>query len=108
MDANLALIGQCLLFFAVFHLIFFPAYYRDVSKVGVPFLLSSVVLGVLVIADIVLTYAQPFFRDVLDTPDPEHLGAKLLFALGCLLIYLLLTLLALRISQRRFLRLDIR
>ena len=108
MDANLALIGQCFLLYGLFHLIFFPAHYRDVSKVGLPFLLAAIAQGIVILADIVLSYTLPLFRDVLDTPDPQHLSAKLLFCAGSLLFYVLATVLALRLAQRNFLRLDIR
>lgn len=108
MDANIALIGQGFLCYGLFHLVFFPLHYRDVSKVGGPFVAASVALGLLILADIVLSYTVPLFRDVLDSPDPAHTGAKLLFCLLCLVFDSLATLLALRLSQRRFEKLDIR
>ena len=108
MDANLALIGEGFLFFGLYHLVFFPNYYRDVNKVGLSFIKGCVFAAVYVIADIVLCYTVPLFRDVLDTPDPRHLGTKLIFLGASVLLYLLMTLLALRISQRRFEAQDIR
>ena len=71
-------------------------------------LIQSAALFLLITADVVMSYALPFWRDVLDTPDPAHLGAKLIFLLSCVVFYLIATLLALRFSQRRFLKLDIR
>ena len=108
MDANLALAGEGLLMFGVFNLVFYPDHYRDVSRVGVPFFKASVVLFLIVTADIVCTYAVPLFRDVLDTPDPQNLGAKLVFDGVCLLCYAGLTFLSLRLSQARFQKQDIR
>ena len=108
MDANLALLGEGFLFFGLYHLVFFPSYYRDVNKVGVSFVKGAVFAAVFVAADIVGCYAVPFMRDVLDTPDPQHRGAKLVFLAVSVLVYAAGTLLALRISQRRFERLDIR
>lgn len=108
MDANLALIGEGLLFFGLYHLIFFPGYYRDVSKVGINFVKGSVFAGIFVAAEIVACYTLPLFRDVLDTPDPQHAGAKLAFVAVGALVYILGTLLALRLSQRRFEAQDIR
>ena len=43
MPANLALIGFSLVTFALFNAVFFPLYYRDPSKVGIPFLIACVV-----------------------------------------------------------------
>ena len=108
MNANLSLLGEGFLFYGVFHLVFFPSYYKNVEKVGISFLKSSAALFILVILDIVCSYALPFSRDVLDTPDPAHMGEKLVFLLCCLLIGIVLTFAAWRISQRRFQKQDIR
>ena len=108
MDANLALLGECFLFYGVFHLVFFPSYYRDVDKVGASFVKSAVVSSLLVLADIVLCYTVPLFRDRLDTPDPQSLPDKLLFLLLCMIFYAVGSFLALRLSQSRFEKLDIR
>ncbi|MBR4425535.1 MAG: ABC-2 transporter permease [Oscillospiraceae bacterium] len=108
MDANLALIGEGFLFYAAFHLSFFPSYYRDVTRVGVSFVKSSVLLGLMVTAEIVACYAVPFWRDTLDRPDPEHFPAKLVFLGLCALCYALASFASLRVSQRRFARLDLR
>ena len=108
MDANLALIAEGFLFFGVYHLVFFPSYYRDVDRVGVSFVKSAVALGVLAVLEIVCCYALPFWRDRLDTPDPQQLGAKCVFFAVCLVFYLGATALAYRSSLRRFERLDLK
>ena len=108
MEANIVLLGEGLLLYGVFHLIFFPLHYRDTSRVGLPFLFASAAVFLLITADVVLSYAFPFWRDVLDTPDPTQLRVKLLFDLGCAVFYALATFLSLRVSQKRFLTLDIR
>ena len=108
MDANLALIGEGFLFFGLYHLVFFPSYYRDVNKVGMSFVKGAVFAALFVIADIVCCYTLPPVRDVLDTPDPLHLGAKLAFLAVSIAVYAAATLLALRISQRCFEAQDIR
>lgn len=107
MDANLALLGDGLLVFALFNAIFFPAYYRDVRKVGVPFVKASAALLLFVGADIVCTYAVPFVRDTLDTLDPAHLPEKAVFTAACALIYILATVLSRRLSVKRFEKLDL-
>lgn len=108
MDANLALLAEGFLFFGLYHLVFFPSYYRDVSKVGTSFVKGAVFTALFVTADVVCSYAVRFVRDVLDTPDPQHVGAKLVFLAASALVYLLATLGALRLSQARFEKLDIR
>ena len=108
MDANLALIGEGFLFFALYHVIFFPGYYRDVNRVGVNFVKASAVSFLFIAVDIVLCYTVPLFRDRLDTPLWQHTGEKLVFTLICALLYALLTFLALRMSQKRLEKQDIR
>ncbi len=78
------------------------------SKVGTSFVKGAVFTALFVTADVVCSYAVPFVRDVLDTPDPQHVGAKLVFLAASALVYLLATLGALRLSQARFEKLDIR
>lgn len=107
MDANLALLGDGFLVFALFNLIFFPAWYKDVRKIGVPFLLACAAVFLYIILGIAGTYVIPFVRDTLDTPDPAHLTAKAAFTGGCLAVYLAFTFLAFRLSCKRFGRQDL-
>lgn len=108
MAANLALIGEGFLYFGVFHLVFLPAYFKNTDRVGSAFVRSSIAGFFLVILEIAATYAVPFVRDGLDTPDPEHMGVKLAFTLACAFFYATVTFLAWRMAQRRFESLDIR
>ena len=107
MDANIALLGEGLLVFAIFHLVFFPAWYRDIRKVGLPFVLSGIAVFLYIVLAIAATWTVPFVRDRLDTPDPAFLGDKLLFVLCAAAVYALATGLALRISVKRFEKLDL-
>ena len=108
MEANIVLIGEGLFLFGVFNLIFYTGHFKDVSRIGVPFLIGSTVVFLLITADVILTYALPFWRDVLDTPDPQNIGAKLGFDAVCLGLFAVMTLVSLRMSRKRFEKLDIR
>lgn len=107
MDANLALLGEGLLMFGVFNRVFFGRYYRDVSRVGAPFLLSSLLLFLLVAAEVTATYAVPFVRDVLDTPDPAHLPEKAAFCAVCLALFIGLSIRTVACGTRRLAQQDI-
>ena len=107
MDANVALLGDGLILFSLFNLIFFPSWYRDISKVGKPFLLGSTAVFLYIVAGIVATYAVPFVRDALDTPDPAHLGEKLLFLAVAAVCFIACSILTVRLSVRRFEQLDL-
>lgn len=107
MDANVALFALALVELGLFNLVFFPAYYRDVRKVGAAFVKgAAAVFGCIVLGEVAV-HAIPWVRDVLDTPDPLHLPAKLAaLALGAA-VFAVLTLLARRLAIRRFERVDL-
>ena len=106
MDANIALLGEGFIVFGLFNLLFFPNWYRNINKVGVPFLLASVAVFVYIVLAIVSTYAIPFVRDCLDTQDPAFLKEKLLFIAAALLLFLCAMWLSMKASVKRFERVD--
>ena len=107
MDANIALLGEGFIVFGLFNLIFFPRWYKDINKVGVPFLLASVAVFVYIMIAIVSTYAVPFVRDCLDTQDPAHIAEKLLFVGVAALLFACSAWLTVQLSVRRFERVDL-
>ncbi len=107
MDANVALFGLSLLLFGLFNVIFFPRYYKNPAKVGKPFVIGSIAVFLYIVAAEGCTYVVPFFRDVLDTPDPLHMPAKLAVLAAGLAVFAALTALAYRVSAKRFEALDL-
>lgn len=107
MDANIAFFGLSLVLFGLFNILFFTSYYKSPAKVGKAFVWSSTVVFLFITVEIVLDHALPFFRDVLDTPDPLYLGAKLAVLLIGALSFVLLSFLADRVSARRIMALDL-
>lgn len=108
MDANPVLLGQGFVLFGLFNLVFFTSYYKDVSKVGVPFVIACVVSFALVAVDICLCYALPYVRDVLDTPGFSHLTQKAVCLLLGAAVYAVLTLITFKISAKRMLVQDVK
>ena len=88
LDAGLVLIGEGMLIFALFNMVFFPIYYRDINKPGKAFGFAAAAVFAWIILEVVATYAVPFFRDVLDRPDPYYMKEKALFTFGCLALFL--------------------
>ena len=82
MEANAAFFGLSLLLLGVYHAVFFTRYYRAPQKVGVAFAVSSTVVFLVILALEICAHVLPFFREVLDTPDPQHLPEKLI-VLAC-------------------------
>ena len=107
LDAGLALIGEGFIVFAIFNMIFFPVYYRDVNKPGKAFMAASAAVFAWIILEVVGTYAIPFFRDVLDQPDPRYMSDKALFTLGGLALFLGGTAWSIQASEKRFMELDL-
>ena len=107
MDAGLALIGEGMIIFGLFNMIFFPLYYRDINKPGKAFLFASAAVFLWIILEVVSTYTVPFFRDVLDQPDPRNMSDKALFTLGGLALFLAGTAWSIRTSVKRFEELDL-
>jgi hypothetical protein len=107
MDANVAFFGLSLLMLGLFNVIFFIGYYKNPSKVGKPLIVGSTVAFLYIVLVEGCTYVVPFFRDVLDTPDPQFLPAKLAVLGAGLAAFTALTLAAFRISAARFEVLDL-
>ena len=107
MDVNLALFGLSLGLLGLFNLLFLPRLYKNPASVGKPFLVVTAFVFVYILAAEASCFAVPFFRDVLDTPDPQHLGAKLaVLALGAA-AFILLTWLGVRKAEKIFEKVDL-
>jgi hypothetical protein len=107
LDAGLALIGDGMIIFAIFNLIFFPIYYKDINKPGKAFVIAASAVFAWIIFEIVATYTIPFFQYVLDTEDPQNMSEKGLFTLAGLGLFLAGTARSIQISAKRFEKLDL-
>ena len=107
LNAGIALIGEALILFALFNMIFFPIYYTDINKPGKAFLFASAAMFLWIILEIIGKYTIPFYRDVLDQPDPRCLTDKLLFTLGGLALFAAGTAWSIRTSAKKFDALDL-
>lgn len=102
LDAGLALIGEGMIVFALFNMVFFPCYYRDISKPGKAFAIAAAAVFAWIILEIVATYTVPFFRDYLDRPDPQHMGEKALFTFAGLALLVSGTVWSIKTSVKKF------
>lgn len=107
LDANLAFLGAAFLMCGLYNLLFFPGYYRAPAKVGKAYVLASTVMMLYIIVVEGLTHIAPFFRDVLDTPDPQHLAVKLTVLAFGAFSFSVFTWIAYRVSAKRFEALDL-
>ena len=102
LDAGLALIGEGMIIFALFNMIFFPMYYRDINKSGKAFMLAAAAVFLWIILEVVGSYTVPFVRDVLDQPDPRNMSDKALFTFGGLALFIAGTARSIQASAKRF------
>lgn len=107
MDANVALFGSVLVMLGLFNLTFFPLYYRDPSRVGVPFILGSLAEAAYMVLAELSTHDVPFVQRYLDTPDPAYMGAKLCVLAAGVLLFVGITILASHLSERYFEKIDL-
>lgn len=107
MDANIAFFGLSLIMLGVYNYMFFTKYYRAPDKVGSAFTFCAIIYFVMVCVAEACSFAIPFVRDRLDTPDPMFIMEKLVtLALG-LVVFALLTIVGYRKARDEFERLDI-
>ena len=102
LDANIALNGIGLLIFGVFNIVFFIPYFTHPTKIGIPFLISSILTFVIIGSSVTLATAVPAYQTYIDTPDHSYVGYKLIVVAVGLIVYIVLTLLAVKISCKRF------
>ena len=107
LDAGIAIIGDGMLIFAIFNMVFFPIYYRDINKPGKAFGFAASAVFAWIVFEVIATYAVPFFRDVLDTQDPLYMSEKGLFTLGALALLLGGTAWSIQRSAKRFETVDL-
>ena len=105
--ANLAFLGYGALLAGAFNLIFFPLYYRNPEKVGVPFVLAGGAQFILIALLTTFRFTVPLFRDVLNLPDPVNMGAKACAFAVCVIFYACAAILSVRLSAKRFDRVDL-
>ena len=105
--ANIAFLGNGALVLGIFNIVFFPLYFKDPNKVGLPFLFAGLAQFFVIAALIVLRFAVPLWRDVLTAPDPQNIGAKLAVMFVGLALYALLTALGMIVSCKRFSEVDL-
>ena len=109
MAPNLVLLGIYLLMYGTFNYFFLTGHYKDVSKVGKPFLLGSIltflfvaVEEIIMIAQVVMRQSNPDAKLFLDSMDGASLIRQLPIFLACILIYILLNIACYKVSVKRF------
>ena len=106
-EANAAFFGLVLVMYALFNLLFLPAFYRPGYRVGRAFLFAGAAVLVYIVAAELLVQCVPALKASLDTFDPATRGTRLFVLLLGAGLYAAGSLLACRLSERRFARVDL-
>ena len=106
-EANAAFFGLVLVMYALFNLLFLPAFYRTGNRVGRAFLFAGAAVLVYIVAAELLVQCVPVLKASLDTFDPATRGTRLFVLLLGAGLYAAGSLLACRLSERRFARVDL-
>lgn len=104
-DATVAWYGFGLIIYAVFDLVFFPAFYKSGYKVGKSFILAAIPMLMLMIAVEGSVHIPVLFW--LDSYKPEYLLLQLPILLFGILCYAVFVTLAYRMSVKRFEKVDL-
>ncbi len=106
-SANLALVGNGALILGIFNLIFFPTYFKNPDKVGIPFVVSAVVVFMVIAIFIVLRWVTPLYSITLNGSNSENTLAKFLALVIGITAYALLTFASCKLSVKNFLKVDL-
>ncbi|MEA4832651.1 hypothetical protein SDC9_139328 [bioreactor metagenome] len=107
MDANIAFFGISLIIIGIFNFAFFRRYYSSPDKTGKAFVWASIIEFICITIFETCAHVIPFFKNELDTPDPENLTQKLIVLSGGIIIFMALTISAYKISVKAFEKLDL-
>ncbi len=105
LDANVALFAVAFILFAVFNIMFLPSFYRTGYKVGVSFLKASLCVALVVICDVLLPHVPGFAW--LDGTDKASCLRQLPILAVCAAVYAIATLLAYKLSAKRYEKVDL-
>lgn len=102
LPANLFLVGFGFIVFGVFNAVFYPLYFKNPLKVGVPFIVACIPAGIIIVALEALPYFPFSWCAMLATVGLSNLAAQLVgLAIG-FMVFVVGSLLAMRLAARAF------
>lgn len=107
MEANAALFGLALIMFGIFNIIFLPGFYKTAYKTGTPYLLSCTAMTIFAIIAEVIIQLTPGVKTALDTVNPAYVPQQLAVLGIGVIVFAVLTLIARKMSIKRFEELDL-
>ena len=102
MPANLFLVGFGMVIFGVFNAAFYPLYYRNPMKVGVPFMVACLPAAVVLVTLEALPYLPFPWCVMFATVGMEGIGVQLIGLAAGAVVFVLGSLLAMHLATRTF------
>ena len=106
-SANIVLVGNGAILLGIFNLIFFPRYFKKPDKIGVPFVIGTVVIFLLISVFIALRWVTPLYSTTLNGLNSENTGAKLVALVIGIAVYAILSTVSCNLSMENFQRIDV-
>ena len=105
-SANIVLVGNGAILLGIFNLIFFPRYFKQPDKIGVPFVIGAIVVFLMIGVFIVLRWATPLYSITLNGLNTVNTGAKAVALITGLVVYIILSAISCKLSMSHFQRYD--
>ena len=105
-SANLALIANGAIILAVFNLIFFPLVFKNPNKVGLPFVISVIIVFFIIGIFIILRFTTSLYGEILNGVNNINSTEKIIYLLISLLMYILFSIISAIISSKQFSKID--
>lgn len=102
MPANVALLGFSLATFGIFNLAFFPLYFGNPAKIGVPFIIACIPTTLFAVAFEAVPFIPAEACALISMPGFESLVPQLAVLLVGAVIFVVLSALAIKLASRAF------
>ena len=106
-SANIVLVGNGAILLGIFNLIFFPRYFKQPDKIGVPFVIGAIVVFLMIGVFIVLRWATPLYSITLNGLNTVNTGAKATALIIEFIVYIILSAISCKLSMKYFQRVDL-
>jgi hypothetical protein len=107
MNTNFAFFGFVLVIYGLFNLVFLPGFYKTAYKIGVPMILGIIVDSVFALAVTAAVLGVPALNAALNGLGAANLPGQLPVLFAGIALFVLLTLVAYRVSAKRFETVDL-
>jgi len=106
-EANVAFFGLAFVMLGLFNLVFLTQYYKSGYKIGIPFVLSNVVIWIFIIIAETLDHIVSYMKTICESVTGENMIKQIPVLIVGILIYTAITILAYKKSADSFEKLDL-